>query len=50
MSDEYLIKDRPDYAMILAWNWRDQITSKLRKMGFKGKFIIPIPEPKIEQE
>ena len=50
MSDEYLIKDKPDYAMVLAWNWKDQITSKLRKMGFKGKFIIPIPEPKIEQE
>jgi hypothetical protein len=50
MSDEYLIKDKPDYAMVLAWNWQSQITSKLRKMGFKGKFIIPIPEPKIEQE
>lgn len=48
VSDDYLIKDGPDYGLVLAWNWKDQICNKLRERGFKGKFIIPIPEPVIE--
>ena len=39
-----------DYALVLAWNWKDQIiknSSEFIKNG--GRFIIPIPEPEIEQ-
>lgn len=47
-SDEHLFKKRPDYALILAWNFADEIMKNLHE--FKkggGKFIIPIPTPKI---
>lgn len=43
---ERLLQDRPDFAMILPWNFKDEIISQqaqFRKQG--GKFIIPIPEP-----
>jgi SAM-dependent methyltransferase len=42
VSDSRLLKEQPDFALILAWNWADQIMENLKE--FKGKWIIPIPE------
>ena len=41
--DEFL-KRSPDYILILAWNFKEEIIEKLKSWGYKGKFIVPIPE------
>ena len=45
VPDDRLIEDQPHYALILAWNWKEAIMTSLRKKGYRGKFIIPLPEP-----
>lgn len=49
VSPETLIASRPDYIMIGAWNFKDEIISFFRKkMGYKNHFIVPLPVPTIQ--
>lgn len=48
VSAKKLFTDRPDYILILAWNYADPIIQKLSYLKEKGVgFIIPVPEPTI---
>jgi hypothetical protein len=43
-----LYKDKPDYVLILAWNFADSIITKhaaFLKAG--GRFIVPLPDLRI---
>lgn len=40
-------ENQPDCALLLSWNLKDIIIPKIRARGFKGKIIIPVPEPYI---
>lgn len=47
LAPERLDQDTPDYILILAWNFVDEIMRKIRYHRARGtKFIVPIPRLK----
>lgn len=46
VADETLMKTQPTYALILSWNFADEIMKNLHAYKEKGgRFILPIPSP-----
>jgi hypothetical protein len=48
LAPETIRESKPDYVFILPWNLKEEIMEQnafIREWG--GKFIVPIPEPKI---
>ena len=40
----YFTKNRPDYVIVLAENFKEALMRKARDAGFEGKFILSIPK------
>ena len=48
LSERKLYKDPPDFVILFSWHIAPELKLNLKKKGYKGKFIIPLPYPKIE--
>jgi hypothetical protein len=47
VDEQRLFDDQPAYALLLSWHIADELIPKLRERGFKGGYIVPLPEPRV---
>lgn len=44
LHPDKLLENNPDYLFVGAWNFATSIIERCKKSGYKGKFIVPLPE------
>jgi hypothetical protein len=47
IDETRLYDDQPEYAMLLSWHIADELIPKITQKGFRGKYIVPLPVPRI---
>ena len=48
VNENILSEQKPDYLLLFSWHIKNELKKNLKKKGYKGKFIIPLPVPRIE--
>ena len=48
LNENILKQKKPSFLLLFSWHIKDELKKNLRRKGFKGKFIIPLPYPRIE--
>ena len=47
-APEKIDEMRPDYLLILPWNFKDEIMRQMARIrDWGGRFVVPIPEVKV---
>jgi SAM-dependent methyltransferase len=44
LDNEILIREQPDYVILLAWHYAEPIMQQLKQRGLKSDFIVPLPD------
>jgi hypothetical protein len=47
IEETRLFADQPEYALLLSWHIAEELMPRLAQKGFKGGFIVPLPEPRL---
>ena len=48
VEESKLFEDQPEFALLFSWHIADELIPKLREKGYNGRFIVPLPSPRIE--
>lgn len=44
VNNEILVREQPDYVILLSWHYAEPIRKQLEARGLKSDFIIPLPD------
>ncbi|MCA1565448.1 MAG: class I SAM-dependent methyltransferase [Acidobacteria bacterium] len=47
LDEEKLYVDQPPYVLLLSWHIADELCRNLKRHGYRGDFIVPLPTPHI---
>jgi hypothetical protein len=47
LEESRLFTEQPEYALLFSWHIGDELIPKLRQRGYHGRFIVPLPTPRI---
>lgn len=47
LEESKLFTDQPEYALLFSWHIADELIPKLKANGYKGRFIVPLPTPRL---
>lgn len=47
VNERILLKEQPDYVVLLSWHYADPIMKRLKKAGLRSDFVIPLPDLRI---
>jgi SAM-dependent methyltransferase len=47
VSPDELLALKPDYVLIAAWNFTQEIAGHLRAKNYAGRFLVPLPVPRV---
>jgi hypothetical protein len=47
VDEARLFEDQPDCAVIFSWHIADELAPKLKAKGYRGRFITPLPVPRV---
>src|SRR5687767_4199822 len=47
LDEQRLFEDPPEYALLFSWHIADELIPKLKGRGYRGKFIVSLPVPRV---
>lgn len=47
VGETRFLEEDPDHALVLSWHIADDVMGSIRGKGYRGRFVLPLPEPRI---
>ena len=47
LEESALFSEQPEYALLFSWHIAGELMPRLTRKGFRGKYIVPLPSPRI---